>query len=245
MRSIITILAAILLPTTAFCETVNLIINPSFETVESIGDNLPSTYGDWSGDAGTIVTSENGITPLDGSRMLRFDATSHSGPSESGTSCEVRQIIDISGFKDLILTGNAVAEASAYYNRVAGDIQTDNAFNFEILAFDGSPSTFPSRWKAQTYDAALAYTVSNPLSSDSNPLTWELCTARFKIPANTEFLVMGVKCHENIYNDSVFPEFDGHYADRVSFQIVPEPATIFLFVSGGVWILNRKRKSYN
>ena len=242
MKRIYTILAAILLPTAAFCEPVNLVINPSFETVESIGDSLPSNYGNWSGDDGTIVTAENGIIPLDGIRMLRFDATSPLGPSETGNTGEVRQIINISGFKDMILTGNAVAQASAYYNRVSGDMQTDNGFTVELTAFDGSPSTFPSRWIAQTYDAALAWAVSDGLVTDSNPLTWELCNVRLNLPVNTEFLVVGVKSHENIYNDAVFPEFDGHYADKVSLQIVPEPATILLLSFGAVLALKKSSK---
>ena len=79
----------------------NLITNPGFETYETIHifgfPGLPTVYGDWGGDPGTIVGAENGISPAGGAQMLRFDATGNY-PDPYLTHCQIYQLIDISSY---------------------------------------------------------------------------------------------------------------------------------------------------
>ena len=68
----------------------NLVTNPSFETVENIVDlpvpSLPEDFGDWIGDVAGVVNAKDGITPVDGSRMLQFENTTPLGPAVE-TAC--------------------------------------------------------------------------------------------------------------------------------------------------------------
>jgi len=198
-----------------------LVVNPGFETMESIGSDLPDTYGDWDGDDGTIVNGENGIIPFEGKCMLRFDAVSQSGASW-GNTCEIYQILDVSGYEDLISSGSAIVCTSAYFNRVLGDDETDTKFGLYILAYDGSPSTFPSRWISNTYDSSLDWTAEG-IFSDSNSITWEEISFDMQLPIETTFLVVKIAAREDVFNDYSYPEFDGHFADAVSVVIVSEP----------------------
>lgn len=51
-----------------------------------------SAYGSWAvGDSMSTVTSESGITPLEGSKMLRFGTT-------GGSSSDIYQIVDVSRY---------------------------------------------------------------------------------------------------------------------------------------------------
>jgi hypothetical protein len=219
---------------------VNLVVNPGFETAESTSGGPPGSYGDWNGDYSAIVGATSGITPMDGgSYMLQFKGTSHSG-SGSGVASEMFQIIDISSYQTLIASGNAEAAASAYFNRVAGDAQTDTAFNIVLMAYDGSPDTFPSRWESSTYSSALAYKDAGGISTDSLADTWQGLDITLNLPAATTFIVIDLYAAEDVHNDIPYPEFDGHFADNVSVQIIPEPATICLFTIAGLLLRNKK-----
>ncbi|MHC4501629.1 MAG: right-handed parallel beta-helix repeat-containing protein, partial [Planctomycetota bacterium] len=43
------------------------------------------------------------------------------------------------------------------------------------------------------------------------------------LPTNTDFVVVEIAAHENIFNDASDPELDGHYADVVSVTICSRP----------------------
>jgi hypothetical protein len=201
--------------------------------VESTSGGPSGSYGDWNGDYSAIVTATSGITPMSGSRMLQFKGTSH-GDSGSSTGGEVYQVIDISSYQTLVASGNAKAPASVYFNRVAGDAQTDTLFGLILMAYDGSPSTFPSRWESSGYSSALVWMQAGGLYSDSLAETWEQLDLSLNLPANTSFLVVKISISEDVYNDTGYPEFDGHFADNVFVEIIPEPATILLLSLGGL-----------
>lgn len=218
----------------------NLAVNAGFETSETTSGGWPSSYDNWNGDYSAIVGTTSGVSPYDGSKMLQFKGTSFSGAGSSTTST-VFQLIDISAYTSLVASGKAIANVSTYFNRVTGDAQTDTVFDFDILAYNGSVSTFASRWEYGTYSSALATAYTDGLYTDSSVQTWEVLSASLVLPTNTTFLAIGVKASEDIYNDYSSTEFDGHFADAAYVEIVPEPASIFILGSGLVW-LSRKRK---
>ncbi len=218
----------------------NLVTNPSFETPESTHiyghPGLPTTTGDWGGDLSAITLAENGIAPLDGVQMLRFDATGNSANPSLSTS-EIWQTIDLSAYAAQIAQGNATMNASAYFNRVLGDGQTDTSFSVSLYAFAGTPDTF----LAQLVAASYLGVVGNGIGTDGDPSTWERVDTTMLLPATTDFLAIRLNASENIFNDGSHPEFDGHYADMASAQVVPEPTTLLLLCAGTVGLMRRRR----
>lgn len=238
-KQFVTVLLLAVICLSGVGNAANLVVNPGFETAEGTSGGLPSSYGDWRGDYSAIVGPTSGITPLGGSKMLQFLGTSYNDSGSSDTS-DIFQLIDASGYQALIATGNARAEASVYFNRVAGDAQTDTKFDLWMAACDGSPSTFPSRFNNYGYDFALSWDYVGNFYSDSLPETWEGLDITLDLPVNTTFLVVNINLGEDIYNDSSYPEFDGHFADNVSVQIVPEPSTMIL-LGAGIFGLRRRK----
>jgi hypothetical protein len=160
----------------------------------------------WEQDAFSIVGAENGITPHGGSSMLRFDATEGALPG-SQAAATVQQTVDVTEYAKLIATGNATFHASAFLNRVAGDAGTDTQFSIILLALDGGGTLLASAFV--------------PFFSDADPGTWEQHQASVALPALTASVRVLVSGVENVENDLVLPELDGHYADDVSTWIAP------------------------
>jgi hypothetical protein len=220
----------------------NMVTNPSFETPEPTFifgfPGVPSTFGDWGGDLSEIVTAESGVSPFDGDHMLRFDATGNSADPLL-TAAQIYQTIDVSGYSAEIAQGIAQADVSAFFNRVTGDAQTDTSFAVHVYAFAGEPGSLLTQLINSTYlDVA-----GGGVGTDGDPLTWEIASASLLLPTGTDFLAARLTASENVFNDGSHPEFDGHYVDMVSAEmvIIPEPATLLLLAVGSLGLIRRRR----
>lgn len=124
---------------------------------------------------------------------------------------------------------------------IAGDEQTDTQFLMQLYAFSGNYSTLHQQI---TTGQELAF-ITTSIFTDSNPATWEPVTMNFTLPANTQFITVLIHARENIFDDTGYGEFDGHYVDMVSVEIVPVPGTLALGCIG-VGFVNwlRKKKAF-
>jgi len=245
LRHLFAVVVATLVSAPAWAiPTGNLVTNPGFETPEVIGTQHPSTFGDWSHDGATIVGGENGITPRTGQGMLRFDFTSSAGPTVLRDGANIYQLIDVSPYAALIASGQAVAHADYFVNRVLGDSLTDTRFDLAIGAYSGLPGDFPA-----VVESPLA-SVLVMFFSDGDPQSWEQLQASLSLPVGTSFLSIAISAVENVSNDGV-NEFDGHYADDVTLYLdrratatsaVPEPAILGLAVILGLLTMLCRRR---
>ncbi len=106
-----------------YTSSAALVTNPGFETPESTLGR-PSSYGDWGDNVSQIVSAENGVTPHNGSKMLKFIATGPGGP-DVGTASSVYQLLDLSSIAASIASGQALVTASAFFNRAFAGVETD------------------------------------------------------------------------------------------------------------------------
>jgi len=224
----------------------DIIVNGGFETPFTTTGELPTGFGYWDFDPATTVLSGPSIAPAEGSWMLQFLASADvnvAAQTLSATASNVWQLIDMSPYSQLVRAGVARVEASAKFNRVPGDAETDTLFVLDIRAYAGDPTTFPTQ--AQDWIATDLARVRESLFSDGNPATWETLTAELFLPVNTDFVAVQIAAGENVVNDAVSPEFDGHYADAVTFRVqaVPEPSTLATFLGlGGMGLIAAYRR---
>jgi hypothetical protein len=197
----------------------DLVVNGSFETIETTGGGWPNAYGHWNGEHSYVVGSAGAVTPFEGTKMLKFAGTEASGAG-AGNTCEVYQIIDISEYAGIIATGEAVASASVYFNRAVGDGGTDTQFELSVQAYAGDPCSFPTL--VEIPDSNLSGATSIILS-DSDEGTWQQCDVELPLPLDTDFVTIGLIAIEDMANNLSLPEFDGHFADVASMQIDIEP----------------------
>lgn len=206
-----------ILTTAPLSAATNIVCNPGFEDEPNIPCERPDDYCYWAGNTSEIVGASQGITPYEGSNMLHFIYTQGCEPGPA-YRCDVWQIIDITSYQSQISDGNALASASAYFNRVTGDPNTDTEFVIQLCAYEGDPCTFPGQWESEEL-AVASYRVD----TDDDPCTWELAEVDLVLPCSTDFLVVHIGSEENVLNDTNGVEFDGHYADAVSVTIGTAP----------------------
>lgn len=236
--------AMVLIATAGFTTTqtqANLLVNGGFESFEVTSGSGPAAFGDWgaaNGDTTTIVTGpENGISAFEGQNMIRFDSTT-GGSGGVGGSIDVVQVIDVSASAALIASGNARLDVMGFLNRVAGDSQTDTAFELTLHAYSGTFSGWPP-------GGSLAGNVST-LISDGDVGTWESLSGSLVLPVATSFVGVFITASENVFNDTS-GELDGHYADAFSAVVTNTAAPVSapgmaLLLSAGVFALGAARR---
>ena len=217
--------AGVLLGAAASAQT-NLVTDGGFEAPDaSMAPQatalcFPTSFaqaGQWRGDRAAIVAGTNqGIAPFEGSQMLHLIFAAGS-PSELNSS-QLKQIIDLRAFETDIDAGGASLSASARFNRVQGDAQTDTLFSIQFAAYQAGDTPFPS---------PTGPDASGTVLTDGDVNTWQLASADLVLPVGTDFVLLQVFAAENIKNDTSGTEFDGHYADDVVLTLnLPGPVTV-------------------
>jgi hypothetical protein len=208
----------------------NLLANPSFETPENTSGGFPTTTGDWNGNYSEIVTAQNGITPVDGTRMLHFLGTAQSSAGGSSAGCTVVQL-----YAGPEIVPGATLTASALFNRISNvNPSIDTQFNILIRAHTGSTSSYDLNGQIAESEATIF--------SDNDPATWESASTTLTLPAGTTYVAVLLDATENVFNDQDFPEFYGHYADSATLT-VPEPSSLAIVGICGVPLLRRRTRA--
>lgn len=195
---------------------VNLLINPGFESAVLATLGLPTAPGNWQGDRAESIGADQGITPrFPSTQMLKFIATADV-PSTNNLTSQRWQIIDVSAYRADIDATRVRADASAWFNRVIGNGFTDRRFDLRLHAFSGSPSQLPVSYVNPAGVRLAELTVS----VDTTGNNWQQAVLQLALPAGTTYLLVEIYAYEDVRNDAVLPEFDGHYADDISLMLI-------------------------
>lgn len=206
--------------------------NAGFESDHEITIGLPKVVASWGGDEHAMVETHDGVTPVEGKRMVQFLSTF--GDERDGTNrgTELWQLIDLTRFDGEIKRGGAIARFSAQFNRVPGSPTSDRLFGIGLTAFQGAAPLARRYWSQRRDPLSRQMTEARAeLSSDDDPGTWEALTCEFVIPAGTDFLIAQIYAFEDQSND-LTGEFDGHFADACRLEVTtrsrrPEPFAIW------------------
>jgi len=189
----------------------------------STGFTFTST-GNWSVDPLSIVNAENGISPLDGTQMLRFGAG-------GGGQNDLYNIVDVTAFATAIDTGTATANLSAFFNSLG-----PSEGRVSLRTYGGAEPT-----ALNPVSGNLFANIASPGFSltDGNIATWEEYTLdNYSIAVGTRFIAVG------IHSEREFAS----YADQVTLTIqadtVAEPGALAVFGLGlaGIGFIRRRRR---
>ncbi len=199
--------------------TGNLLTDPSFESnpLISFWDilNPPYTTNAWGGENSAISVAASGITPTDGTKMLRMTRT-------GGNATQAWQLINVSAYSADINASNVTADFTSLFNVPASVAAGNSAV---ILQF----------YDALHAEIGTFYPAS--IFLDSITATWETASlTNILVPANTEFLLAQV-----LYTN-VSIGTDPGYVDstHLALTVVPEPSSILLFTVGFLSLTTRQ-----
>lgn len=208
--------ASILLAAAVVPAQANLLVDPGFESnpltsYTNVLNNFPGFQGVWGHENSTIVGAENGVTPPQGSLMLRMD-------SDGLVTTQAFQVTDVTTYAGVIDSGSATLSLSALFNV---DAHVPAAVGAVYIQFFG----------AANYGSQIGTGLSGPLSLDTSDQTWEVASLNTSIPVGTRWLVSQVYYSNGslIGNDGIVHP---GYVDAAELLIVPEPSTLGLLALG-------------
>jgi len=167
--------------------------------------------GIWFGDLATPVEAERDLSPAEGSRMLRFDASVLTLPG--GSSGDVWQIVPVEDWAVRIDDGRAAVRVATRFNRVPGGPLTDTRFGVGVRSYAAMPTSGVEL-------IALATKLADErFDSDGDATTWEVTEARMRLPAGTRYIALAISALQDVSRTPP-PDFDGHYADAASLVLL-------------------------
>ena len=204
----------------------NLLVDPGFEsnplTTDAAVINTPNPMlpGVWGQENSTIVGAEFTVTPAQGVKMLRMENT--------GSYTQTFQATDVTSYAALIDAGGATVNINALFNA-----------NPKIPAALGGIGV--SFFTASNYGSLTSF-ISNTLTLDNTPGTWQSISVSGAIPAGTRWLLSQVYFQDSTLQGAPpDPTFYGGYVDAADLTITPEPATIGLLGIGALSLLRNRK----
>lgn len=187
---------------------------------------VPRSPGMWSGDFVTITSTENGIHPRSGNRMLRFlradDA--FTAPGIHVVASELWQSVDLRPLRSMMGKGPVTVQLSAWFNAVPHPGRRCTA-GVSLGAYSEEPSAGPQLWRSR-HQLSLAESEREELIDD-DPETWQRVDTQVAVPPDATLLLVQIRVSDKSAEPHAgASSFSGHYADEVTLRVVdPQPTT--------------------
>jgi hypothetical protein len=199
----------------------NQLVNPGFEsntltTAGNVLGNFTGFQGIWGPEVATITGVDGGVTPAQGSQMLRM-------MDDNLTTTQGFQVTDVTADTPIISTGTATVNLSALFNT-----------GQNVPA--GVAAVYVQFFSASNYGSQIGGAVGAGLTLDNSPATWQPISISTTVPVGTTWILSQVA-----YSNASLLSNPG-YVDAADMTITPEPASMALLGLGGA-VLFRKRRA--
>ena len=171
------------------------LISESFESGSApLQSGIPEAPGYWNGDYSEVVGALEGLRPHSGARMFHWlRADNELSQKPNSVVGELRRVIDLRAYRNLIAAGGAVAVVSARFN--AADVPENERCCSSVSAFvfgkNEEPTTETIREIAlKKVDKTMA--CSSISHIDSNLQTWEKAECELLLPSDAIYLVVQI-----------------------------------------------------
>jgi hypothetical protein len=150
----------------------------------------------WSGDFSEVVTEHEGVTPYDGTHMLRFLRTDFDGKSSPvGRRADVHRVVDLHSLGSVLATNEAVVSVESVFRSLPFNEAERHQCQISVYALSELPGT-PVEWrevhdkKGGLADVILA-SSRRKLRLSPSGIGWRKCGAELRVSADARFLYLG------------------------------------------------------
>ena len=183
-------------------------------------EGVPVRFALWSGDFAESTAAQQGVSPKEGRRMLRFlraDSAVTAAP-EKTSSGNLYQVVDMRTRREEIADGQAAVDWSAWFNWVPGADEAGMQFMMNVWSFNGTTEILPRNWKEHLYQETAK--SSHRMTVDDTPREWRQVAGSMIIPPDTDFLVIELKVIPKPPVTGAAPRvFSGCFADDVQLTL--------------------------
>ena len=205
------------------------VFSESFEsgqakTIPGLPRGVTDSDGDrWRGDEARLVTAMQAISPVSGSRMLRFERATHAGENSPKSAwSDVYRLVDARPFILLAEGQPVTARLAADFTMAADACGPDEKYSASVrfYAFDRdisqSPNPLPLEW---VYENSVASGMKRvPL--DCGQRGWQRVTVDASLPPGAKFVLLHVSAVRDLPKPTSEPAvFAGHFLDDVNLEL--------------------------
>jgi hypothetical protein len=168
----------------------------------------------WSGDFTSLSEGEEGVSPCEGRRMLKFLRADNrrSQPEAPRGASEVWQVVNVAKLRTALGRDLQTLELSARFNQADAVTPEPTAFGVSVLAFAGAPEEAPAVWRNR-HEMALAESGKKE-PADGDALSWQRVAAQITVPKEATHLLLYLRAMRKSPGPRSV-EFGRHFADDV------------------------------
>lgn len=183
---------------------------------------FPKQTGVWSGDDSEVVNTGDAM-PKEGVRMLRFVRAEgdENVPNSPANSCDVWQLVDLSGLRAEAGDGDATLELSASFLDARKAKGGRVLFSVRVYAFAGDPSQLHAEWPMAIKEA-MAFGSASVDAWGGAPQKWKAATAKMMLPSGADFAVVQLVATKWTAKGKA-AEFGEQFADDVRLTLKTQP----------------------
>jgi hypothetical protein len=190
------------------------VFDPGMENLEAVFDkSLPHQAGKWGVDSARVVTTENGVSPKEGQRMLRLEPI----PREKNVknlASRVYQVIDLRSLPFDAINGTAEVQVTASFFATKSEISS--RYLIRAFALSEAPEQATKDFWSKREDDGV---VSMAQRFDTLPgdRGWHSFSLKMPLPpgSQTLVLILGAVPPEDVSTDASV-----HYLDEVSVSLL-------------------------
>lgn len=184
---------------------------------------LPREAGTLSGDEARVVTTENGLKPKSGTKMLRFVSATFAGENAKKSAWgDVYRLVDL---REQMSGGKATVRLTANFNGVHFPQGEEYSCDLELCALEDDPAEAPQPlalpWVRE--NSASVAGRKFPMKGDG---VWQEAVVEVPVSPQTRFVL----AHLAVLRRKPFPpvepvRFGAHYVDDVKLELLTQPDT--------------------
>ncbi len=163
------------------------VYEPGMENAEAVlGDGFPHQIGQWGVDSAAVVSTENGVQPCEGKRMLRLEPIPREKEVKNHTS-RVYQVLDLGSLPMRGIVDDAEVKITASFFAANADVSSRYLIR-AVALIDTPEQATKDFWSKTENDDVVS--VSQRFDAPSGERGWHTFSLKIPLPRGMQSLVI-------------------------------------------------------